>query len=282
MVTVPPAGHIWYCKHMVQSTVFEGFTNRDRDLRAVTRYSLYKVMLYRSNLFTHAHRTATLVRAINPLAVKILGPSYNPLKAELIALVHDDAEIEFGDIQAGNKSKMTAAQLSKVRQAEEQAIEKVAARFPKTIAGYTYKTLLQEAADYSSPEAQVVCYADKYDALGEALHEIFAGNYYFTTHVTTQDGTIPTPTEYYASFFSGYRDKFPAMQALMAKPFAMFEPVVNRDYSRAVKNGKPYTANDIAQPSSDHHYETWRTLILAGSISEVVNDLVLQKEFLAN
>lgn len=58
---------------------------------------------------------------------------------------------------------------------------------------YVYKDLLFESAEHSTLESMIVSYADKYDAYGEAVHEIFAGNHYFTTHVINEYGKIPTP-----------------------------------------------------------------------------------------
>lgn len=197
--------------------LFVGFDGRDADLRSVTRYSMYDIMMYRTNLYTHSHRTAALVRAINSHALSLFK-GYDTKKAELIALVHDDAEIIFGDIQAGNKSKMTPEQLREVHEQEARAIKKIAKRFPKQVGGYVYETLLEEAADYSSLEAQVVCYADKYDALGEAYHEALAGNHYFVTNVVNEYGKIPTPFEYYRDFFGGFLSRFPSLAPLFGVP----------------------------------------------------------------
>lgn len=191
--------------------IFQGFVGRDDDLRGVERYSNFSVMFYRSNLYTHSHRVAALVRKINPLAKKVLGDTYDPKKAEIIALVHDDAEIVFGDIQAGNKRKMTPAQLKEVKRAEQEAIKTIAKRFPLEVGGYNYKQLLKEYEEYSSLESQVVCYADKYDALGEALHEVYAGNNSFTTNIVNEYGLIPTPFEYYTEYFSSFSKKFPTI-----------------------------------------------------------------------
>jgi 5'-deoxynucleotidase YfbR-like HD superfamily hydrolase len=259
--------------------LFQNFVGRDHNLRAVTRYSLYKVMFYRTNLYTHSHRTAALVRAINPTALSVFGAKYDPRKAEIIALVHDDAELVFGDVQAGNKSKMTPEQLAKVHEAEAQAIDAIAKRFPPRVAGYSYKGLLREAADYSTLEAQVVCYADKYDAFGEALHEIFAGNRCFTTNVVNEYGRIPTPPEYYAGFFAKFRDRFPEMQPLLEAPLPIFEPVVSQDYSLLVVHGSPYRVGGLHLSTGNLYYDTWRQIVLGDTNDEVVEDLHTQREF---
>ncbi len=263
-----------------KSDPFLDFVGRNQDLRALTRYSLYPVMLYRTNLYTHSHRTAALVRAINPVASSVFGASYDPRKAEIIALAHDDAELVFGDIQAGNKSKMTAEQLARVREAEERAIDEIAARFPAEVAGYAYKDLLREAADYSSLEAQVVCYADKYDALGEALHEVHAGNHHFTTNVVNEYGRIPTPPEYYADYFAKFPEKFPGMTPMLADAHPLFERVIARDYSTVVARSVPHIESTLHTPTGNPYYDTWRQIVLGDTNEEVVRDLHVQKEFL--
>ncbi|HSX30515.1 MAG TPA: YfbR-like 5'-deoxynucleotidase [Candidatus Saccharimonadales bacterium] len=263
----------------VESTL-QHFVGRDDDLRALSRFSLYKVMLYRTNLYTHAHRTAALVRAINPTAAAVFGPSYDPRKAETLAFIHDDAELVFGDVQAGNKSKMTAEQLEAVRLAEMRAIQDITKRFPQRIGRYTYGTLLQDAADHASLEAQVMCYADKYDALGEALHEVYAGNHHFTTNVTNQYGRIPTPPEYYADYFERFAAKYPDMRPLFQTSLPMFQPVPWVNYSQIVSRYGPHTLQNLQVPTGNLHYDTWRHVVLSDTNNEVRRDLYVQKEFL--
>lgn len=81
-----------------------------------------------------------------------------------------------------------------------------------------YKSLLEEAENHTSPESVVVCYADKHGALGEALHEIHAGNHRFMTPIVNEYGAIPLPTEYYLQYLQGFVDKFPAANALVKQP----------------------------------------------------------------
>lgn len=263
-----------------KTDIFEHFVGRDEDLRELTRFSLYEVMLYRTNLYTHSHRVAALTRLLNPLAVSVFSSNYDPRKAEILALVHDDAELIFGDIQAGNKSKMTTEQLQEVKDAEERAIEEIAKRFPKQIAGYSYQQLLQEAADYSSLEAQVVCYADKYDALGESLHEIYAGNHSFTTNIVNEYGHIPTPIKYYTDYFKNFAKKFPDLKPLLNVPFTMFDVMPYRDYAPTVKQYTPHTLESLTSPTDNAHYSLWRQVVQQDTNDEVCRDLYIQKETL--
>lgn len=257
--------------------LFRDFKDRDKYLHLVTRYSMYDVMLYRTNLYTHSHRTAAIVRAINPTALTILS-GYDPRKAELLALVHDDAEIIFGDVQAGNKSKMTPKQLLEVQRQEARAIKKIAEQFPKYIDRYVYERLLEEAADHSSLEAQVVSYADKYDALGEAYHEAFAGNYYFVTNVVNEYGKIPTPFEYYESYFGTFLDKFPALAPLLSARHPIFVPVQTQGCQSVVVNAVPHTDASLRKTTGQHHYDVWKQIILSDTNPEVVDNMIRIKE----
>jgi 5'-deoxynucleotidase YfbR-like HD superfamily hydrolase len=261
---------------------FKHFIGRDDALRKVTRYSLKEIMLYRTDLYTHSHRTAALVRAMNPIAAAVFGESYDPIKAELMALVHDDAEIIFGDVQAGNKSKMTTAQLAEVRKAEANAIDEIVRRFPRQVAGYSYEQLLRDYAGYTSLEAQAVCYADKYDGMGEALHEVHGGNPYFANGTVNEYGKIPDPVNFYAAIFQNFGSQFPAMEPLLATQFAMFEPMPLKDRREVAEAGKLHTADSLAAPTGDWHYDTWMRIVLADTNDEVCQALYTQKERLPN
>lgn len=259
--------------------MFRNFIGRDAELRKVTRYSLYEVMFYRTNLYTHSHRTASIVRSLNKAASLVFGAKYDSRRAGILALVHDDAEIIFGDIQAGNKSRMTPEQLSEIHQQEIQAINVLAKQSPEKIDRYSYKDLLFESADHSTLESMIVNYADKYDAYGEALHEIFAGNQYFTTHVINEYGKIPTPPEYYVSYFGKYLDKFPAMTPLLEMNLPVLQPFTNQDYTEIVSSGTLHTPTSLKLSTGHHHYDTWRRIVLADTNIETVSDLYSQKEF---
>lgn len=262
------------------SDIFKNFTGREDDLRSITRYSLYDVMFYRTNLLTHSERVAALVRAINPAAMRAFGADYDPKKAEIMAHVHDDAEIIFGDVQAGNKSRMTKEQLAAVHAAEKSAIDEIANRFPTSVGGYSYKQLLSETADKDTTEAQIVCYADKYDAMGEAMHEIYAGNQRFATNVVNEFGSIPTPLEYYADYFANVRRKLPRIGVLLDTAEAIFAPVEMPPFREIVQNGTPHTVESLKIPTQQIHYDNWLTVMLADSCEEVVHDLYAQKEYL--
>lgn len=267
--------------HYIPEDIFEDFTGRDNDLRGVKRYSIYKVMLYRSNLYTHSYRVAAIIREINPMASEVFGKSYDPIKAEVMGLVHDDAEVIFGDVMAGNKSKMTPEQLQEVSQAEIRAIEIISQKYPKNVAGYSYKQLLVESENHSSLESQIMQYADKYDAMGDALHEMYAGNPYFIKHIKNEYGRIPTPIEYYTNYFANYLQKFPKMKPVLKSTLPIFSTMPNPDdYKAIVKSGRLHNAKSIKTPTGDTHYDAWLKIVLDCGNQETVRALYTQKEYL--
>ena len=78
---------------------------RERTLKSIYRYRMFETILYRSNLWMHSLRMLWLVEEMSSLAQKHLSVDIE--KARAMALVHDDAEIITGDIQAGVKALMS-------------------------------------------------------------------------------------------------------------------------------------------------------------------------------
>ncbi len=259
--------------------IFDNFHNRDSDLINITRYNLYPVMFYRTNLLIHSHRVAWIVRTINPTAQKIFGASYDVNKAEILAYVHDDAEIIMGDVQAGNKNNMTALQLADVQKMEIGAIKKISNRFPELVGAYDYTTLLNEAMNHSSLEAQVLQYADKFDALGEALHEVYGGNVLWTQNVINEYGTIPTPLEYYWSFFERFEDKYPQLQPLLATNIPIFQSIPPFDQQTAAMGGQLHSPDSIRKTKSYAPYSNWLKINLDNATPQQLATLYTQVEY---
>src|SRR3989338_3972028 len=155
---------------------------REEKLRSIMRYSMFEVMYYRPSVWIHAQRVSWIVEELVPIAGKYFK-NFDGEKARILALVHDDAEIITGDIQAGHKARMSKKELAVVHNSEHEAIRKLATRYPTTVGGYSYKQLLMEASrkdtPHASSEAKLVTYADRLDAFCESLHEVFAGNLSF-------------------------------------------------------------------------------------------------------
>ncbi len=235
---------------------------REEALSKIPRYNLYHVMYYRSSILNHSIRTWLIVKELLPYATKAFGNSFDTKKAETLALIHDDIEIVIGDIQAGNKSKMTKVQLQQVYNQEQQAIIDLSQKFPKMIGDYNYKDMLSSAINNDCLEAKLVQYADKLDAFGEALHEIFGGNVVFATAIKNQYGKIPTPIEYYMSYFKKFLNKYPQMKTLFKTdlPISLIPKDIN--FINISKNHQPHTIETINNNSNYPHYDFWKNIIL--------------------
>ena len=180
----------------------------------------------------------------------------------MMALVHDDAEIVMGDIQAGNKGNMTKAQLAEVNKIERGAIDTITARFPKTVAGYNYRDLQQEVAAHQTLESQVLQFADKFDAIGEALHEVYGGNTVFVINIVNSFGKIPTPVPFYLAWFQRYPDKFPDMKPLLESGAALIQPMADLDHVAMAKRGTLHTPDSFRARSGYPPYDQWKQITL--------------------
>ena len=267
-----PYNASWY------KTYFADFNGRENELRKVTRYSLYSVMFYRTNLLTHSKHVGWMLNEIVPFAEKEFGSSFDGKKAVLLGLVHDDAEIIFGDVQAGNKSKMTEEELQKIEQAELDAIEKISDRYPKYLGGYVYKDLLYSAMNTNTLEEKIVKYVDKFDAFGEALHEIYGGNRIFATNVVNEYGEIPTPTDFYLDWFSSFHKKHPDMVQKLKRYIPIFGEFYNLDIHTIAAQAIPHTRESLYLPTGYFPYDWWKSCILRSADDEELKNLYRQKE----
>ncbi len=258
------------------------FPGRTEALSKITRYSLYQVMFYRTDLLTHSRRVCWIMQELIREIAPFLTTEINHEKALLLALIHDDAEIVMGDIQAGNKSKMSLEQLKEVEDAERNAIKNLAEQFPPTILGFTYIDLLTEITEKRSFESQLLQFADKADAFGEALHEIFGGNYVFAQRVTNEYGEIPTPLEYYIDYFSQYSKKFPETGNLLAETQTgsmMYNSELKDFYTIAVTK-TPHTPESLQNMADYPQYEWWKNVIMNAGGREESLKLTTQKEYI--
>lgn len=237
--------------------LFKDFIGREEELSRVLRYKIYTTMYYRTDLVIHSLRVSWIIKELNPLAIKAFSNAYDPIKAEIMGMVHDDAEIVMGDIEAGIKAKMSSEELRSVYKSEEDAIDQLAQKFPLLVGGYSYKQLLQESFDHSSLESQVMQFADKFDALGEALHEVYAGNECFMTNIKNDYGLIDLPINAYYKYFSKFFDKFPRLRPLLNSDSKWFEPMPPQNFEELARKGEPHTKESIYNQYGFSPYKLW-------------------------
>ncbi|OHA89707.1 MAG: hypothetical protein A2741_02020 [Candidatus Zambryskibacteria bacterium RIFCSPHIGHO2_01_FULL_43_27] len=238
---------------------------RETGLKNLYRYSMFEVMFYRPNLWEHSHRVSWLVEELAPVAQKYFDIDIE--KARVLALVHNDAEMITGDVQAGHKARMTEEKLKVIELAEEKAIEILAEKYPKQVHGYEYRDLLMRALKKDSIEAQLVMYTDKLDALCESMHELFAGNLSFIRSMM-----------FYVDIFAQFPKKFPQLTSLLSNkdsPFVYIKDRTNLDkseYKRYKQLDKPYTQDSIVLETDFPFYDSWKKMVIKrGKIDWLLN-----------
>ena len=187
---------------------------REASLANIVRYSNY-TMLYPTNLVSHQHQVAAVTRHL----IELFG--FNELDIDIVkalieAFIHDDHEpfMKALDFQSADRAHLNADQKKELEEDEWEAISKVIDAYPSRISGYAYDELLLDAAYHvDTIESQLVKLADKIAGLGEALHEIYAGN------DAVEKGTISkrfgklsvSPIEYYRNYFVGMETRLPLL-----------------------------------------------------------------------
>jgi 5'-deoxynucleotidase YfbR-like HD superfamily hydrolase len=245
-------------------------SERKKKLENIYRYHVFNVLFYRSNVWMHTHRVLWLLETLVPLAKKHLD--FDPKKASIYALVHDDAEIITGDVQAITKLRMSTREQKNHENKEAEAIERLAKIYPKEIEGYSYRELLIHAMNKDCVEAQLVSYIDKLDGYCESLHEVYAGNICLLRSVV-----------FYANALSLFPEKYPVLRELLASknsPLTYIRDQIS-PYEVKAENyahlNKPHTADSILRNNDFPFYKEWKRIVIEkGNIDWLIN----QKEFL--
>jgi 5'-deoxynucleotidase YfbR-like HD superfamily hydrolase len=244
---------------------------REKGLKSIYRYSMFELMYYRSNLWQHSLRLLWLIEAIASTAQKHIV--FDVEKTRIMALVHDDAEIITGDVQAGVRALMSKEELAKVDRKEEEGIEVLSAKYPKMVHGYEYKILLTEMLHKNTLESQLVSYVDKFDAYNESIHEILAGNIALLRSVM-----------FYVKTFALFPQKFPALKDFFSDQSTPLTFVDNRLNSTLVIASRyasllPYTKDSIRVESDFPFYNEWKRIIIDRGGEEGLRWLIEQHEY---
>ncbi|MBI3032017.1 HD domain-containing protein [Candidatus Woesearchaeota archaeon] len=229
---------------------FQSFTGRSDALQSIKRFAICNPMFYRTDLLMHSQRVSWIVETLLPFANNVFS-NFDGEKARTLALVHDDAEIITGDIQLYYKLKMTPEQLRQYEQNEDKAIDELSMRYPKTVNNYNYQSLLLHALHKDCIEAQLVSLADKLDAFGESLHEIYAGNNQFKHSTLT-----------YIKLLSEFGSKFPQLKPLFTIKYPALQNPLSLNVLAIIKQGQPHTLQTIQQNTGVPHYEYWKQITI--------------------
>lgn len=267
----------FFTPHMLPPIDTSRFIGRHKTLEHIARYGKFPTMLYRTNLWTHAHRMMWMVEAVAN-TIRHVYPHFNTELARTMAYVHDDIEMIIGDIMYGTKLNMTKEQIKALKEKELAAVEVLAATYPKTLNGYSYADLMTryEHLREDDLEAQVVKYIDKFDAVGESTHELLAGNTTFLSGFSTE--TLP-PLTSLMPFFNTVYDTFPLLKPLSGI-HPLFELVTLPDVTSMVTHGAPHTSESIKQNTGYRPYDTWKHIVLTYGGSFGKNMLLTRQETL--
>lgn len=258
----------------------QGFTGRKEALRRIKRWNtpVFGPPYYRHDLEMHSSELVFLLEELSPLIKHVL-PSFNFGRARVLALVHDDPETESerGDVVFSVKLNMIDEEKRILEAEEERAIEKLKKKWPASIDGYSYIDLLHEAKEKGTRESQLLSYLDKYSALCESLHELFAGNYEFHKGWQTERSRPPVAGTNIADLIPKYALVTPFFQTA----HAVVAPYQKPNVEQWLREGKPYTRESILTPTGFKHYDFWKFTILKRGGKEGLRWLIQQRELAA-
>ena len=256
----------------MDATFFEALKRipeREAELRAIPRYHIYKPMWYRTHLWTHTRRVAIITGYIGRLVAARIGRWLDIDHAQAVAHVHDDIERIIGDVQAGNKAKMTEQQKHALERREYAAIETLAHRSPRMLGPYNYQSLMLANMRRDTLETWIIQFADKLDGFGEAMHEIFAGNATgFATIVETEFGELPLPAEFYIEYFRGFAERYPKLGFLTQGPDRVLDVTQPFTSREAAQTGRLHNLFNVREPHPYQPYDLWRRILLEADPAE--------------
>ncbi len=240
---------------MLDSETFLGFNGREEELGNILRFNMERrtPMFYRTNDLLHSRRVNVLLRDIAPILEKGYSKKFDVEKALILALVHDDVEIDprLGDVQAYYKDRMTPEQKVELHTKEIRAIELVSGKWPENIGRFSYRDLLYHALNKDCLEAQVVSYCDKVDALCESLHEVFAGNPNFKE-----------PALEYIQKIREFPTKYPLLSRLLPGEHSLLQFPIDLDAKKIIPIGRFHNFESVREMTGLSHYDRWRELTI--------------------
>ncbi|MBA3723832.1 MAG: HD domain-containing protein [Candidatus Levybacteria bacterium] len=157
-----------------------GEKRRIKDLESVLRFDQAERVIHRNNLHTHMLRVSYLSYDLAQRLHERYDLHVDPIRAQRLAVYHDDPEVITGDIPTPIKYAMKPHERLALRTAEAEAVRKLATRYfgvnPWNRKRQQYLEYQKDMTKKESPEARVVNIADKIEGLCETIHEIRCGN----------------------------------------------------------------------------------------------------------
>lgn len=159
--------------HIHFNSLGEG--ERMRRLSGIKRFATIKEMTHRTSVLEHELR----VSRHSTLFAKMLiafGERMDLKRVLFFADHHDDPELETGDIATSKKRTASKEELSKMEDDERFAAQRIDHLVQKPLGFRSFPEEFARLKAQKSLEAKVVNYADKWDGLHEAIHEVVCGN----------------------------------------------------------------------------------------------------------
>lgn len=144
-------------------------------LHKLKRFETIKEMTHRTSVLEHELRV-TQHSVIFSKVLLALGEDIDLRRVLFFADHHDDTEIETGDIPTPKKTSASGEEKAKMEQDERDAAQKVDRMVQKPLGFRSFPQEYEEYKSQRSIEARIVNYADKWDAIHEAVHEVICGD----------------------------------------------------------------------------------------------------------
>ena len=241
---------------IIKKIEMNGFNGREEELERIKRYihPITRVMFYRTNNLIHSRRVLWhLEKAIDDILD--VFPGFDVEFTRTLALVHDDVEIITGDVKLHDKEHMSPEELEELTRREMEAISILVDRYSRFANGYGYESLLLTAKNKDRLESQTVSFFDKFDAGGEAWHEVCAGNRMF---LRPAGGLVGEGG--YVRRLMEFPDKYPNLIAFFSRfPDYLPKPF---DFASLADKGRLHTKESLEEDSGYAPYERWKKTIM--------------------
>ncbi|MSR85887.1 hypothetical protein EXS74_00660 [Candidatus Woesearchaeota archaeon] len=217
-------------------------------LQAIQRYRRIRPMFYRSNVYLHEQRVLALVNMALPF-IQEREPGIDVPMLRAFAMTHDDLEMYYGEERAPHE----APDDREIRRG--RALRSLNGRYEFEVNGMPAKIVQLRYGLQGDLESQVVKYADHFDNMGEAMHEVHAGNDLFRE-----------PLLFNVSALRVERTRLPQLTRLLDQGHLLFDvPELSEDI---LAQRKPYSP-----------YDFWRSALSKNEDPYVRNSLVERKEY---
>ncbi len=246
----------------------KGTTERERALEREVMFRSEIPMFYRTTVRVHSARTVLLLEELLPFAKQVYGSTLDETLVLAFGAMHDDLEIETGDVTVPEQRKMGMGEWEEHVAKEAAARNELVRRFGTGFYGFDYGRLLDltrkkfaPSPSLSSEErlaTQLVGYVEKVCESGcLSIHELFAGN---TRFVGEPHNVIRT----YDRLYAQATVKFPELAPLLAQ--SRSHPLLQRpqfDWMKVAEEGTPHTEGSIFSNSGHPMYEVWKKVTLS-------------------